>query len=55
MASDLQSACGEADIITSATMAIDPIIKGDWINKGTHVDLIGASSLICAKLMTLFC
>ena len=39
---DLQTACGKADIITSATMAIDPIIKGEWINPGTHVDLIGA-------------
>ncbi|KAG1702944.1 Delta(1)-pyrroline-2-carboxylate reductase [Nymphon striatum] len=42
VATDLQSACGEADIITSATMTISPIIKGDWINPGTHVDLIGA-------------
>lgn len=42
VASNLQSACGEADIITSATMTVDPIIKGDWINAGTHVDLIGA-------------
>lgn len=23
-------------------MAIEPIIKGDWIKAGTHVDLIGA-------------
>lgn len=42
VATDLQSACGEADIITSATMTISPIINGDWIKPGTHVDLIGA-------------
>ena len=42
VAHSLESACGKADIITSATMAVDPIIKGDWINPGTHVDLIGA-------------
>ncbi len=42
IATDLQSACGRADIITSATMAINPIIKGEWIKPGTHVDLIGA-------------
>lgn len=41
-ATDLAHACGEADIITSATMTIDPILKGEWINLGTHVDLIGA-------------
>lgn len=42
IANDLETACANADIITSATMAIDPIIKGEWINQGTHVDLIGA-------------
>lgn len=39
---DLKAACAEADIITSATMAIDPILKGEWIKPGTHLDLIGA-------------
>lgn len=39
---NLQEACGQADIITTATMSIDPILKGDWIRPGTHIDLIGA-------------
>ena len=39
---NLGEACGEADIITCATMAIEPILKGEWIKAGTHVDLIGA-------------
>ncbi|MEP4149448.1 MAG: hypothetical protein ABJL54_19665 [Halioglobus sp.] len=39
---NLEEACGLADIISSATMSIDPVIKGDWVNIGTHVDLIGA-------------
>ena len=42
IATNLEQACGEADIITSATMAIEPIIQGAWIKHGTHVDLIGA-------------
>ena len=42
VATDLITACGEADIITSATMAREPVIMGDWIRPGTHVDLIGA-------------
>ncbi len=42
IASDLEEVCGMADIITSATMTTDPIIKGEWIKPGTHVDLIGA-------------
>ncbi len=38
----LGEACGEADIITCATMASGPVLKGEWIKSGTHVDLIGA-------------
>ncbi|MEQ3624503.1 MAG: ornithine cyclodeaminase [Celeribacter sp.] len=39
---DLADAAGQADIIVTATMSTDPVLKGDWINPGTHVDLIGA-------------
>ncbi|SMX29786.1 ornithine cyclodeaminase [Pelagimonas phthalicica] len=39
---DLQTAMAGADIITSATMSTTPVIKGEWIQPGTHVDLIGA-------------
>jgi len=42
IAENLEKACGKADIITSATMTVDPIIKGGWIKPGTHIDLIGA-------------
>jgi ornithine cyclodeaminase len=41
-APDLASAVGEADIITSATMARSPVIMGKWVKSGTHIDLIGA-------------
>ncbi|MGH1411933.1 MAG: ornithine cyclodeaminase family protein [Pelagimonas sp.] len=40
--SDLETAIGEADIVTSATMASTPFIRGDWLQPGTHLDLIGA-------------
>ena len=39
---DLAAAAAEADIVSAATMARAPILKGDWIRPGTHVDLIGA-------------
>lgn len=39
---DLQAAVGQADIVSSATMARQPVILGDWVRPGTHVDLIGA-------------
>ena len=39
---DLADACQRADLISSATMSTEPILKGEWISPGTHVDLIGA-------------
>ena len=39
---DLAIAAGDADIISTATMAREPVLRGEWINPGTHVDLIGA-------------
>lgn len=41
-ATDLPSACAKADVISTATLARSPILHGDWITAGTHVDLIGA-------------
>ena len=42
MAEDLETAVRAADIVTSATMSQTPIIKGDWLQPGQHIDLIGA-------------
>ncbi|WP_154664876.1 ornithine cyclodeaminase family protein [Allorhizobium undicola] len=39
---DLPQAVAEADIVSSATMSHSPILKGEWLRPGTHVDLIGA-------------
>lgn len=41
-APDLPAAAARADIISSATMARSPVLHGEWIRPGTHVDLIGA-------------
>lgn len=38
---NLRSAVENADIVSTSTRASEPIIKGDWIQHGTHVDLIG--------------
>ena len=38
---DLKAAVGEADVISAATFAAEPLIKGAWLKPGTHVDLIG--------------
>lgn len=40
--SDLSSALAAADIVSSATLATSPLIKGADLRPGMHVDLIGA-------------
>lgn len=40
--SDLESACRSADIISAATLSNEPLIKGEWLAPGSHVDLVGA-------------
>ena len=39
---DLAAEVGRSDIVTCATMATDPVIRGEWLRPGTHLDLIGA-------------
>ena len=39
---DLAAAVRKADIICTATMSQSPLIKGEWLRPGTHLDLIGA-------------
>lgn len=41
-ATDLEAAVSQADIVTCATMATDPVLRGDWLRPGQHIDLIGA-------------
>jgi ornithine cyclodeaminase len=42
IAQNLAEAVNAADIVTSATMSTDPLIKGEWFRSGQHIDLIGA-------------
>lgn len=42
VASDLEAAVKQADIICTATMSQAPLIRGDWLQPGQHLDLIGA-------------
>lgn len=39
---DLAGAVKEADIVCCATMATAPLIRGEWLRPGTHLDLVGA-------------
>lgn len=40
-AGDLDAELSEADIISSATIATDPLIKGARLKPGAHVDMVG--------------
>ncbi|TLP68833.1 ornithine cyclodeaminase [Parasedimentitalea maritima] len=41
-APDLESAVRAADIIVTATMSSSPVINGDWLRPGQHLNMIGA-------------
>ena len=40
-ADDLHDAVSFADIVSTATMATEPLVKGAWLRRGTHLDLVG--------------
>ncbi|MGH6611079.1 MAG: ornithine cyclodeaminase family protein [Burkholderiaceae bacterium] len=39
---NLEQAVGAADIISCATTATSPIVRGAWLQRGSHLDLVGA-------------
>ncbi|MCG6401207.1 ornithine cyclodeaminase family protein [Vibrio fluvialis] len=40
--SDLAKTCAQADIISCATLSKEPIVRGEWLQPGCHLDLVGA-------------
>ena len=41
-AADLRTACAEAHIVSCATLATEPVVRGSWLAAGSHLDLIGS-------------
>lgn len=41
VAADLERACADARLISCATASESPLLRGDWLMPGTHVDLVG--------------
>lgn len=39
---DLAAATREADIVSCVTLSTEPLIRGEWLSPGVHLDLIGA-------------
>lgn len=42
VAADLPAAVAAADIVSTCTMAKEPVLEGAWLRPGQHLDLIGA-------------
>jgi len=59
---DLKAAVGEADVISCATLAQQPLINGDWLVPGQHLDLVGSfrpdmreADDVCVKRSKVYC
>lgn len=39
---DLAEAARRADIVSCATLSSEPLIRGEWLKPGAHLDLVGA-------------
>lgn len=39
---DIENAVSNVDIISCATLASDALVRGEWLQPGQHVDLVGA-------------
>jgi ornithine cyclodeaminase len=39
---DLEAAVRDADIVSCATLAGEPLVRGAWLAPGTHLDLVGS-------------
>lgn len=39
----IEAAVRDADLIVTATSASEPVLKGDWISHGAHLNVVGAS------------
>lgn len=42
VAPSLETAVRDADIISCATLSKEPVVRGQWLSPGTHLDLVGA-------------
>jgi ornithine cyclodeaminase len=41
-AENVRVAVAEADIVCTVTSAFEPILKGEWVRPGTHLNVVGS-------------
>lgn len=58
----LEAAVREADIVSCATLSVEPLVRGEWLRPGAHVDCVGAFKPTmretddpCIRRASLFC
>jgi len=42
VAGDLPASVAAADVVSCATLATEPVVRGEWLAPGSHLDLIGS-------------
>lgn len=47
---DLPAACASADVICTVTSAKEPILHGDWLPQGVHLNLVGSAIATTAEV-----
>lgn len=41
VAPDLEATVAQADIVSCAALSTEPLVRGKWLQPGTHLDLVG--------------
>jgi ornithine cyclodeaminase len=61
-AGDIETEIGQADLVSCATLTSEPLVRGEWLRPGTHLDCVGAfkpsmreTDDACVQRATLFC
>jgi ornithine cyclodeaminase len=50
VAADVKSAVNGADIVCTTTGSRDPILEGQWLSLGTHINAVGSSIAVAREL-----
>ncbi len=45
-----EESCREADIVVTCTRALEPVVRGEWLRPGVHVNAVGASTPLQREL-----